>query len=379
MSNFKVLAGLDCDPKYISSFRRNFPDSVSITDSIIDLHPEQFAEISGIENGKLDLLAGGPPCQGFSKNVPRKFRRLDDPRNTLVKRFLDYADYFSPPIIIMENVAEMRNGFDGHYTEEVTERLSCAGYSVSHFVINAAEYGVPQKRRRAFFVANRFGIQLKAPLPTHGSDPMSSSDLFSDPMSEYVTVWDAIGDLPSLEHGEGVDVTEYACAPFSSYQKMMRNDCGTVTNHIARALQSKQFERLNSLQPGQGLKDLPSHLRTKGGYSGAYGRLTKEMVAPTITRWVFHPGSGRWGHPVDIRVLTIREVARIQGFPDSFCFEGSYNDQAGQLGNAVPPIVINKIVESIDQQLAPYKSSSKSASTSNEMRSRSSGSLKAMA
>jgi DNA (cytosine-5)-methyltransferase 1 len=128
-------------------------------------------------------------------------------------------------------------------------------------------------------------------------------------------------------------------SPQTEYQRLIRRDLRGVRNHIARKLQPLQYERLACLKPGQGNKDLPEHLRSKGGYSGAYGRLTKDMVAPTITRWVFHPGSGRWGHPVDIRTITIRETARIQGFYDDYEFIGSYNDQAGQLGNAVPPLL----------------------------------------
>ena len=131
----------------------------------------------------------------------------------------------------------------------------------------------------------------------------------------------------------------------------MRNGSTTVTNHVARHLQPTQYERLASILPGQGLKDLPKHLRPKSGYSGAYARLTKEMIAPTITRWVFHPGSGRFGHPVDIRVITIREAARIQGFPDSFEFVGTYTQQAGQVGNAVPPLLAERIAESLLQNI----------------------------
>ena len=130
-------------------------------------------------------------------------------------------------------------------------------------------------------------------------------------------------------------------------QSIIRSPTGWVENHQARLLQPKQLARLSSLLPGQGNADLPARLRVKGGYSGAYGRLTKEMVCPTITRWVFHPGSGRWGHPVDIRTLTIREISRIQSFPDSYRFVGSYNDMAGQLGKAVPPLLIRTIAETM--------------------------------
>jgi DNA (cytosine-5)-methyltransferase 1 len=244
----------------------------------------------------------------------------------------------------MENVAEMRNGFGQAYTREIVAKLTEAGYAVTYAVVNAADYGVPQRRRRAFFLARLDGRSPCIPDPTHIA-PNAEPDLLS--AERYVTVWEAIGDLPSLNHGTGTAHVEYACEPFSSYQRIVRNGKHTVANHVARALKPTQFARLAALQPGQSLKDLPEALKVRGGYSGAYGRLTKDMVAPTITRWVFHPGSGRWGHPVDTRLLTIREAARIQGFPDDFEFLGSYTQQAGQLGNAVPPLLVKHIVESL--------------------------------
>ncbi len=349
MAGYDIKAGLDIDPKYICSFSHNFKKSHSITESIVDLDPSEFFDRVGISSQEIGILAGGPPCQGFSKNVPRKYRYLDDPKNTLVNRFLDYAIYLSPPIILMENVAEMKNGFNGHYTEEVIERLSLAGYNVTHNVLNAADYGIPQRRRRAFFLANNFGLNLEMPKASHfkikTDNPLQNNE------NKHVSVWEAIGDLPTLEHGEGDEVTAYSENAHSNYQKAMRNASGYVKNHIARQLKPLQFERISSLKAGQGLRDLPQHLQTKGGYSGAYGRLTKDMIAPTITRWVFHPGSGRWGHPVDLRIITIREAARIQGFPDSFEFVGSYNDQAGQIGNAVPPPLIKRIIQEVENQI----------------------------
>jgi len=349
LAGFKVIAGLDIEKHYISSFIHNFPEAHAITDSIVSLPASDFAKRVGIEPNELDLLAGGPPCQGFSKNVPLKHRYLEDPKNLLVKSFLDYAEYLRPRMILMENVAEMKNGFDGQYTDEVVTRLENAGYTVSHTVLNAADYGVPQRRRRAFFLANRDGLAFNIPQPTHA--PRSETPLLIEQV-QHVSVWEAIGDLPSIEHGEGEYLTPYATDAQSEYQRVMRNPHGTVHNHIARKLQPKQFERLASIKPGQGHKDLPPHLQVKGGYSGAYARLTKDMVAPTITRWVFHPGSGRWGHPVSPRVLSIREVARVQGFPDNYEFVGTYTQQAGQLGNAVPPLLAMKVINDLSNQLA---------------------------
>lgn len=348
MAGFKVLAGVDVEPKYMATFSHNFPSAKSLGMDLSATSPQAFMDCVGIEPGSLDMLAGGPPCQGFSKNVPRKLRCIDSPNNVLIKTFLDYCEALQPAMVLMENVAEMKNGFQQAYSAEVERRLQDAGYAVSHGVLNAADYGVPQRRRRAFFLANRLGAEFQLPAATHAL-PKKLPSLFALPA--HVTVWEAIGDLPALGNGEGEEYTEYGSHPFSGYQQAMRGGLRAVRNHVARPLRAKQHARLASIKPGQGVKDLPEHLQVKAGYSGAYGRLTKDMVAPTITRWVFHPGSGRWGHPVDIRVLTIREAARIQGFPDSFEFEGSYTQQAGQLGNAAPPLLIQRLAEMMVAQL----------------------------
>ncbi len=362
-AGFKLLAGLDIEKKYLASFKHNFPKAKALNIDITQTPPREFMDLVQITANKLDILVGGPPCQGFSKNVPLKNRYLHDPKNLLVNSFLDYCEVLRPKMILMENVAEMKNGFEKAYSQEVISRLENEGYTVTSIVLNAADYGVPQRRRRAFFIANQYGLKFESPLPTHYAQSKESSEIynlfFSNP--QHITVWDAIGDLPELEHGEGQKLTTYKTLPQNSYQEFMRGNCESVTNHIARKLQPIQHERLSSLEAGQGLKDLPIHLQTKGGYSGAYGRLTKDMIAPTITRWVFHPGSGRWGHPVDIRTLTMREVARIQSFPDNYEFVGSYNEQAGQLGNAVPPLLAKIIIQSMNTQLERFKKETKSS------------------
>lgn len=369
-AGMNVLAGVDNQPAYICTFSHNFPEAKSLRLDISNLTPGNLMDLIGVGPGEIDFLAGGPPCQGFSKNVPRKHRYLDDPKNQLTKAFLDHCQALKPRFVLMENVAEMKNGFDHTYSDEILSRLREEGYTVAHAILNAADYGVPQRRRRAFFIANREGIEFKLPPPTHSKD--EPDGLF--PLSQHVTVWEAIGDLPSRRHTDGEDeACEYLCEPFSDFQRAMRDSNKVVTNHIARPLRPTQHERLASIQPGQGMKDLPAHLKTKGGYSGAYGRLTKDMVAPTITRWVFHPGSGRWGHPVDTRLLTIREIARIQSFPDSFEFVGSYVQRAGQLGNAVPPLLAQQIVESMLAQAGASRRASISTNLSHSIRSSAAG------
>jgi DNA (cytosine-5)-methyltransferase 1 len=339
-SGFEILAGIDIEKVFLQSYELNFPHAVTILQDLALAEPTEVMEQIGIKRGKLDLLAGGPPCQGFSKNVPRKNRYLEDPKNKLVRAFLNMAKYIMPRYILMENVAEMQNGFEQAYTNLIVELLESYGYSVSYNVLYAPDFGVPQRRRRAFFLASRDTKSVSFPMPTHFNDG-GLPNLFDN--KPYVTVWDAIGDLPQLEHGEGEDPTAYNHAPFHSYQEWARYGSDRIYNHVARHLQPTQYARLSSIAPGQTLQDLPEKLRPKSGYSGAYGRLTKEMLAPTITRWVFHPGSGRFGHPVTPRVITIREAARLQAFPDTFRFTGTYIQQSHQVGNAVPPLLSETI------------------------------------
>ncbi len=348
-AGLNIVAGMDIEANALKTFNSNFRRAKALKIDISETSPRAFMRELRLRKGELFMLAGGPPCQGFSKNVPRRDRFLADPRNLLVNSFLDYAEAMRPHVILMENVAEFKNGFERAYTEEVEERLGELGYDVHHSVLAAHEFGVPQRRRRAFFIATLEKLEKPFPQPTHGEIGASMSVFKTKP---YVTVWDAIGDLPSLEHGETYTRERYGKKPFSEFQTLIRGRSLKIQNHIARKLQPKQYERLASIEPGEGIKNLPARLRPKSGYSGAYGRLTKEMIAPTITRWVFHPGSGRYGHPVDIRLITMREAARIQGFPDDFVFEGTYIGQAHQIGNAVPPLLVKTIAEHVRCQLS---------------------------
>lgn len=340
LAGFKVLAGIDVEHSYIQTFEHNFPESKVYKDDLRLLKPTKLLSDLGLQKGELKLLAGGPPCQGFSKNVPLSKRHIHSENNQLIHTYLNFCEELLPELVMMENVAEMRNGFDSSYTETIEQSLKGLGYSVFHNVFNAADYGVPQKRRRAFFLARRDGKKIIPPQPTHFEK--SKGFDFGD---NYISVWDAIGDLPPLYQGQ--EINSYHKEPFTDYQKSMRSKNNILYNHIARKLTPTQDERIQLLSPGQGINDLPNSLRPKGGYSGAYGILTKDMVCPTITRWLFHPGSGRWGHPVDKRLITIREAARLHSYPDDFHFIGSYNDQSGQIGNSVPPLLAKIIAESL--------------------------------
>lgn len=349
-AGFEIIAGLDIDKIAVETYKRNFGENVGKLVDINKTSPNQIAEVLKLKPEQLEMLIGGAPCQGFSKNVPRKNRFFDDPRNQLTNKFLEYVEFLKPLVVVMENVAEIKNGFESAYTNEIKERLTKSGYEVEVKIIYAPDFGVPQRRRRAFFFANRLNKKVVFPNPTHS--PENNLSLFENEKAKYVTVAEAINDLPSLEHGEGKDQVEYHVLANNDFQILMRKNSEIIHDHVARKLADKQFERLNSIKAGQGAKDLPEHLKPKSHFSGAYGRLEWDAIAPTITRWVFHPGSGRFGHPSDVRVITIREAARLQSFSDDFVFSGSYIQKSHQVGNAVPPLIMKSIAEKAKEWLS---------------------------
>jgi DNA (cytosine-5)-methyltransferase 1 len=342
MAGFSVLAGIDIEKKYLKTFVHNFPNAKAFCEDLRKIEAENLLSTLRLKRGELDLLAGGPPCQGFSKNVPRSKREADSSNNLLMETYLDFCEKIYPQWILIENVAEMRNGFNAKYTQKINEKLTSIGYSIIDNVYNSVDFGVPQNRRRAFFLARRDGVMPESPKPKFFKKEAGLD--FEE--NNHVTVWDAISDFPSVRQGEGIEPGTYTCVPKNEYQEAMRSKEGKYYNHVARKLQPIQNERIQSLKPGEGIKNLPDKIKPKGGYSGAYGILEKDMICPTITRWVFHPGSGRWGHPVDKRLITIREAARLHGYNDDFRFIGTYIEQAGQIGNSVPPILAQQIAMS---------------------------------
>ena len=323
---FNILAGIDIWDTALKTFAHNHVNAKAINCDISKVKPSKLLEEIDILPSKIDIIIGGPPCQGFSKNTPASWRFLEDERNQLYKSYLNFVHYIQPKIVIIENVAEIYNAFHGVVREEIITTLQKYGYKVAVKIIDMSRYGIPQKRRRCFFFASKVGTPI---FPTESN--------------AIVSAWDAISDLPIVEQGQGYDGMPYTFLPTNSYQIHMREDSKTVYNHIANVMRPVQTARIASIKAGQSLKDMPKELQVKGGYSGAYGRLDYVSVAPTITRWVFHIGSGRYAHPREVRGLTMREAARLQSFSDDFHFLGSRNDQAGQIGNAVPPLFMEQL------------------------------------
>ena len=325
---FNIVAGVDVWDVALKTYAHNHPESITFNQDISHVDPQYI--LDRIPNKQIDVIIGGPPCQGFSKNTPASWRFLEDPRNQLYKSYLHFVDVIRPKVVIIENVAEIYNAYNGVVRNEIIDTLTRWGYTIEVKIIDMSHYGVPQKRRRCFFFASREGVPS-----------------FPEERETIVTAWDAISDLPVVNQGEGFDGMQYTLEANTPYQVHMRKDSNNVWNHIGRKMKPIQSARIASIGPGQGLKDMPPELQVKGGYSGAYGRLDYVSVAPTITRWVFHIGSGRYAHPRETRGLTMREAARIQSFSDDFVFLGSATEQAGQIGNAVPPLFMEQLADNI--------------------------------
>ena len=356
LAGFETLCAIDSNKKALATYQHNYPNTKVIHQDIREVNPSELRHNLGLEREQLKAIIGGPPCQGFSRNIPAEYRYIDDPQNQLYKSFLDFVKEFKPLYVIMENVPEILTAYKGLFKYQITNQLESLGYKVISSSLNAAKYGVPQTRSRAFFIASLERL-IVLPNPTHNDDEIKvksknkelyyQTNLLKYNSSPIVTVKDAIGDLPELNAGQKYDEDRYPSDPQTSYQTLIRHNSSKITNHIARALSSIQMSRVKLLKEGQDARNLPPELAPKKHYSGAYGRLYWDQPAKTITRWVFHPGSGRFFHPTQDRTITIREAARLHSYPDTFHFLGTYTEMASQIGESVPPLLAKTIAECI--------------------------------
>lgn len=351
-AGFEPLAANDFDSEAARTFRHNFPKTPFISGPIGEITDRHFRETAGIRAGELDVLLGGPPCQAFS--VYNHQRGFHDERSGLFREYLRIVGAFLPKMVVMENVTGMFSLDRGRAVDEIHTRLEKLGYIVEHRVLRSEDYGVPQERRRIFFIASRVG-PIVWPRITHG-DPR---ELLSVNLNPFVTVANAIGDLPMLRMGEGTDATRpYTRTTKCDYQRMMREGSEGVANHYAPQLADINVERLKHIPPGGSWRDLPHHLLPMGmkrarrsDHTKRYGRLTRNGLFSTIlTKADLHWGA--YIHPEQDRTLTVRECARAQSFPDSFVFLGSRVEQYKQVGNAVPPLLGRAVAESVQEALA---------------------------
>lgn len=295
--------------------------------------------------GDVDLLVGGPPCQGFSRNGVRKYsdvsktkRFYDEPRNHLYKAFLEFVAELRPRAVLIENVREFLNADGGRFADDLLRRLDELGYAAEARKLCAVDYGVPQTRWRAFVLAVRDGLPLAFPSPKHDG--------------QRVTVRDAIADLPAPLPSHADDPARYRPAPttISDYACLMRSGSDVVHNHIDRPLTPKTLARVQAVGHGR-MRDAPKSVQTRKFYGSAYARLWWDRPSLTITTWVYSVGSGRFAHPQADRGITMREAARLQSFDDDFVFPSLINPVSQMIGNAVPPLLGAAFGEAIARAL----------------------------
>jgi DNA (cytosine-5)-methyltransferase 1 len=336
---FALKLLVDSDPTASYSFKKNYPHVPYWNQDISKLAPKDLLNLLKLRQGELDFLIGGPPCQGFSPNGKRW---LEDNRNHLFGKFISTARDIRAKCVLLENVPSALSSFEKLSNEELEEAFK--GYVVKSAVLNATGFGVPQIRKRAFIVAIREDLGItQFGFPKGEFDRLeigSESHTLSKDQYRFVSVREAIGDLPSLRAGQSVDGDPYQNAPTSNFQIDRRRHSLAIFNHVARSHSKASQRKLAAIKPGTGNAHLPDDERFSDNYfSQAYARLHPDGIGFTITANFRNPGSGRFTHYRDDRSLTVREAARLQSFDDRFIFHGFISDQERHVGNAVPPLL----------------------------------------
>lgn len=322
-AGFNILLGIDNDKKALETFEANHKNAKSICGDITKItYKNDIKDLIGDKS--IDVIIGGPPCQGFSLSGPRNF---DDPRNKLYLSYIRMVEEIKPRAFVIENVPGLVALFNGEVKNNIIERFTKMGYKVDCKILCAADYGVPQSRKRVVFVGTYKG---------------EKDFCYPLPVENIVTCEMALSDLPSLIDELGDEVQEYVSKPQNDYQKTMRERSNAVYNHVAAA-HSEKVQHIISLVPdGGNYKDLPEEYRNSRNFHVAWTRFASNKPAPTIDTGHRHHFHYKYN-----RVPTVRECARLQSFPDDFHFIGNKTQQFRQVGNAVPPLMAQKIAEQI--------------------------------
>lgn len=328
-AGFHVILGIDNTEIALKTFEKNHDNSKAL---LLNLHNESAIDtiIAESKGKEIDVIIAGPPCQGFSLTGSRK---ENDERNSLFYAVFRLAEKTNPKAIIIENVPGLLTLYGGKAKKEIIELCDKMGYNCNSKLLYAPDYGVPQIRKRVFFVALRkdFGM-FEFPDPTHTPE-------------KYVGCKDAIGDLPDLVSDLGEEKLKYDKNPFSDYQKTMRNGNRVLYNHLGTQHTEHVINVISQVPEGGNHKDLPPGVGDSRRFNEAWTRYHSKRPSKTIDTGHRNHFHYKWN-----RVPSVRENARLQSFPDSFVFLGNKTQQYRQVGNAVPPI----LGEILGKQLLNY-------------------------
>jgi len=382
LAGMKPIGALDIFDSGVETYKKNFTETpkenIVCADASRNNIVKKFQKQTSLKPVDVHVVIGGPPCQGFSnvgrikiaslvKNGQRNGRSsdsrfIDDKRNHLYKSFIKFVDWFKPKAVVMENVFGMISYKNGRIIEQIKEDFRNVGYkNVDHRVLNAVEYGVPQFRKRVFFIATKNNRPISWPDPTHFSkSDLDRKSLMKDD-KDYVTVGDAIGDLPALRLPKKNlkiknSVKKYRKSPGCEFQKWARGSQKTLHNNVTRWHRKKDVEVFMNMKPGGRWSQLSNSDRRKIGYSDKsfddkWKRLSNNEPSWTVVSHLSKDGY-MYIHPTQNRTISVREAARLQSFPDSFVFHGSRSAQFRQIGNAVPPLLAMAIAKHLKKILA---------------------------
>lgn len=324
---FRIVAANEIDRDIARAYTLNHRDVKMINRDINELTEECLRDILG--DTRIDIVVGGPPCQSYSTLGKR---RLDD-RANLFLQYKKVLDILRPRAFVFENVTGILSMNKKALFKEVQREFSELGYQLKYQVLNAVDYGVPQQRERVILVGFRGENRFEYPTPTHGEG-----------RKPYVTLRDALGDLPALRSGQTGAC--YDGVADNEFLRWVRANAGEkLTEHSAPKNGKHLIRIMETLQDGQSKDDLPEEIRPRSGYGNTYAKLWWDRPSTTITRNFACPSSSRCIHPRDSRAMSIREGARLQSFPDDYLFYGSDGKKRLEIGNAVPPLLSMAIAE----------------------------------
>lgn len=334
-AGYSARLAVDFDQQAIDTFQHNHPGITAVCADITGLDGERTRELAKLEKGELDLLAGGPPCQGFSLAGQRL---PDDPKNKLFLEFVGMARELEPRAILFENVAGIQSMQGGAVVAAIQASFQDLGYTVISGLLNAAEFGVPQARPRFILIGLRDGVPT-LPSPTHRRANLDQAMLFES-LLPAISVAEALSDLPRIEQGEGQEEWMHESQPLNDFQAERRGhrNRGVLYNHRATRHSELIVERYSLIPQGRTNAAVPEHLRTKkiNVYRLSDGEPSRTVTCNFRTDLL---------HPWEPRGLTVREAARLQSFDDDYRFFGNltrkakYVTQDDQVGNAVPPLL----------------------------------------
>lgn len=325
-AGFDIIVGVDNDQAALNTFTLNHDGAVAMNADLSK--QETFDEIKRIAGEReIDVIIAGPPCQGFSLSGPRNF---DDERNKLYLAVLEMVKQYQPKAFIIENVPGMATLYDGQIKEEILKRFRNMGYNIDCKILCAADYGVPQMRKRLIFMGVRKDIGA----------PEFPKAVFTP--ETYRTCRDAISDLPSREHDFGEEKDNYHTEPKTEYQKLMRKNSEILYNHVATRHTQMVKDTIALVPEGGNYKDLPPGWGESRKFNEAWTRYDGNKPSKTIDT-----GHRNHFHYQYNRVPTVRENARLQSFPDDFIFTGTRTQQNKQVGNAVPPLLGQALAEAL--------------------------------